>query len=294
MKYRKMNLQLFAEETGGSTGASNAAEAGGQLATGTQAAEVSKDGNGQVATGQAAEPKRSFEELIKGEYKTEFDDKVQGIVKGRIKESKQLQARMNKIAPVMELFARRYGIDASDMSDEVLDQIIERTLDDNAFYEEEAMKRGLDVDVYKDLQQTKRENETLKRFQDDAIRSQENQQKFLGLKQEEAELQKIYPDFNLDDEMSNPNFERLAWGAGVPLKTAYEVVHHDEIMAAGMQTVAMKTAEKISASIQSGTYRPKEGGVSGQSASVSEVKKFSKKEIEDIKRRVREGERVVL
>lgn len=292
MKNREINLQLFAEPAG-STGAEAAGTAESQLATGTQSAEVSGEGDGQVATG-TAEQRKSFEELIAGDYKDDFQKKMQGIVKSRIKDNKSIEARMNKVTPLLDMFAKRYGIDSSDMTDEVLEQIIERTLDDNAFYEDEALKKGIDVDVYKALQKTERENAVLRRFQENVIQTQESQQKFLAINREAEELKKLYPGFDLDIEMANKEFQRLAWDAGVPLQTVYEVIHKDEIMAAGMKTVAQKTAEKISASIQAGTYRPTEGAISEQSATLSGPKKFSKEELEDIRQRVRTGERVVL
>lgn len=288
---KKMNLQLFAE-TDGSAAAGSVQSADNQLATGTQSAEVSTEGNNQVATGENAGKKMSFDELINAnpDYKKDFESKM----KTRIKGHKQLQGRMDKVIPLMELFAGRYGIDASDMTDEVFESIVSKALDDNFFYEDEAMKRGVDVEVYKTLQKSERENATLRRFHDNVIQSQERQQRFLALHNEAEEVKKVYPSFDLDTEMSNETFQRMAWGAGVPLKTAYEVVHHDEIMAAGMQVVAKQTAEKISNSIQAGTYRPQEGGMSQQSATLSEHKNFSKEELEDIRRRVRSGERVVL
>lgn len=287
MKKRKLNLQMFAEEISG-----NADMAGSQLATGTETA------GSQLATGEAASQTMSFDEMIKSspDYKKEFDSRMQKAIKGRIKETKELQGRMDKIRPVMELFGQRYGIDASDLSDDVLEQITGKIMEDNSFYEEEAMKMGMDVETYKMMQQTQRENAELRRFRQQTEANLENQKRFFSINREAEELKNTYPGFDLDVEMSNPTFQRLVWNSGVPLKTAYEVIHHDEILTAAAQVTATKTAEKISDTIRAGMYRAQENGVSDQSAyqiQNKSPKNWTKEERDAIRERVKNGERVV-
>ena len=62
--------------------------------------------------------------------------------------------------------------------------------------------------------------------------------------------------------MTSPN-------VGISVEDAYFAVHRNEIMAAGMQVTAQKTAQKISNAIQAGSRRPTEAGTSGQAPSVT-------------------------
>lgn len=282
-----MNLQLLAEEA--STGAEAGAMAVDQPATGTTEQAVD-----QPATGEG---QKSFDELIKTTYKSDFDKAVKGILNKRLKGAKSNENRVKTIQPVMEMFARKYGIDARELNDETFNAITSRIMEDNSFYEEEALNMGMDVETLKNLRKTERENEELKRFRQEVEQNQENQRRFMAINQEAEALRATYPNFDLDAEMENPEFQRLAWNAGVPLKTAYEVIHHDEILPTAMQYTAQRTAEQISNSIQSGMRRPQEGGMSNRSASVLEGKSprnWSKEELKSIRERVRNGERIEL
>lgn len=301
MKKKNMDLQLFAEDAA-STGTTGTAVNPPATETAvnppaTEAAEV-PGGDGQAAPEEGQE--ESFEDLIKTKYKKDFDSRVQAIVKSRVKDArknaKQMEERMGKMQPVMELFGRKYGISTENLTDEAIEQIAGRILEDNSFYEDEAMQRGLDVETYKAMQRMERENAALKKFQQDTQANQETQRKFGEIARQAEDLKSLYPEFDLQQEMENPEFQRLTWGAGVPLQTAYEVIHRDELLPAAMQYTAQRTAEKISNSIQSGIKRPAEGGISDQSASLTGGKRprdWSKEEREAIRNRVRSGERVV-
>lgn len=286
MKKRVLNLQLFAEEAAGS------AETNNPPATDT--ADTSITGDGQIATGEGSE--ENFEDLIKGRYKKDFDTHVQGILKKRFGERNAAEERFKKVGPVLDMFARRYGIDAADLSDEKIDEITGKILEDDSFYEDEALKRGMDIETLKTLERTERENAELRRFRQETEQTRESQAKFENLQRQVQQVQQVYPGFDLDTEMANPTFQRLTWGAGVPLQTAYEVVHRDEILTGAMQYATQRTAEKVANSVRAGARRPSEAAHAGQSAVVAgnkSPKDWSKEEREAIKARVRSGEKVV-
>lgn len=295
MKKRKFNLQLFAET--GTGEAQGVGSADSQLATGTTDSQlVTGTADSQLATGEGAGTQKvSFEELINGDYKKDFEAKTKEIMKQRFKNTQDMQSRIDMVNPVMQLFARKYGIDASKMTDDVLKQITDKILGDDSFYEDEALERGLDVGTVRAMRQQERENAELRKFKEDTIRNQESEQRFRAMYQEAETVKQTYPSFDLNAELQSKDFQRLVWGAGVPLQTAYEVIHREEIMAAGMQVAAKRTAEKIANNIQAGTYRVPESATSGNSASLSSgTTKLSKEERDKIKERVRSGERVVL
>ena len=95
-----MDLQWFAQS--GSTGEGGAAagsDAGSQQAGGSM--PQSRD-----AAGTEAPEKASFEELIRGEYKQDFDKRVQQIVKDRLKSARQAPPEQEEL---MEALRQKYG-----------------------------------------------------------------------------------------------------------------------------------------------------------------------------------------
>jgi hypothetical protein len=107
------------------------------------------------------------------------------------------------------------------------------------------------------------------------------------------EAQKVYPSLNIRDEIKNPNFASLL-RAGIDVKTAYEVVHKDEIIPAAMQFTAKAVEQKLTNNIIARGARPTENGISSQSATVvkSDVSQLSKADRAEIIRRVQRGEKI--
>jgi hypothetical protein len=120
-----------------------------------------------------------------------------------------------------------------------------------------------------------------------------NREAFEKIFQEGEKLKELYPSFELDAELSNPAFGRLL-SNGIDVKTAFEVIHKDEILAGGMEYAVKTTKEKISKSIQSGT-RPQENGLSSQSATSPgdiDLSKLTLAQIRDFTARAQAGERI--
>ena len=112
--------------------------------------------------------------------------------------------------------------------------------------------------------------------------------------QEQAQQTKsVYPSFDMDAEMQNPQFVALL-RSNVDVRTAFEVLHKDEIIPAAMQYTAQQTKSKIAKSIASGSNRPAENGISSQSAArvKSDVTQLSKADREEIYRRAARGEKI--
>lgn len=244
----------------------------------------------------AAEPKETdnivtFEELIKGRYKADFEKKVQGIVQDRLKGSYEREAKLN---PIIEQVARRYGMDhkAEDFS---LDALSDAIAGDTSQYEAEAMEKGLPVETVAQLH--KLEMMEQRQREDAERRAQQTQiQRHLeNMVRQGEELKQLYPGFNLETELQNPAFLRLtAPGVGVDVRTAYEVVHRDEMRGAEMQFAAQKAAQRVSASVAANAKRPAENGMKGSSAAInkSDPSQLTKADRAEIKRRVQAGEKI--
>ena len=124
----------------------------------------------EVQTETVAQPDRNaeFEKLIKGEYKDLYDARVQDTVQKRLKGTKETVDKYNALTPTLELLAKKYGVDAKD-----IDALSKAISDDDSYYEQEAMEKGMSVKQLKEVKKMERENAELKAQMEEAQR-QEN------------------------------------------------------------------------------------------------------------------------
>lgn len=93
--------------------------------------------------------------------------------------------------------------------------------------------------------------------------------------------------------MENPKFLDLL-KSNIDVRTAYEVLHKDEIIPAAMQFTAKTVESKIAKSIAANGSRPAENAVGAQAPAVvkSDVSQLSKADRKEIIRRVAKGEKI--
>jgi hypothetical protein len=279
-----LNLQLFAEGGDGGTGSEGATGENGTAAV-SQTSITDADGTTATTIDREAE----FEKLIKGEYKDLYDARMQDTIKNRLKGQKETVEKYEALAPTLETLAKKYGVDASDIS--ALNKAIE---EDDAYYEEEALEKGVTVEQLKEFKKMERENAELKKLRDENDAKKAAEQKVAGWMKESEQVKAIYPQFDLRSEMQNSKFIDLLQVPGVDVRTAYELTHKDEIIAGAMQFTAKTVEKKIADKIAANGARPTENGLNSQSASLtkSDVSQLSKADILDIQRRVARGEKI--
>jgi hypothetical protein len=242
----------------------------------------------QKPTEVQTDPEAEFEKLIKGQYKEQYDARMQDTIQKRLKGTKETVDKYNALQPVIEILAKKHGVDASDIA--ALQKAIEA---DDSYFEDEAMERGLSVKQLKEIRSMERENADLRRQMQEQ-QTQENANKlYAGWMQQAEEAKKVYPSFDLRAEMNNPKFVDLL-RSNIDVRTAYEVLHKDEIIPAAMQFTAKTVESKIAKKIAANGARPAENGMSSGSAAVvkSDVSQLSKADRQEIIRRVQRGEKI--
>ena len=298
-----LNLQLFAEGAGAGDGGT----AEGQGVTEAAALPQTKGEKNnplanvkygiqeeapaaEVQTETVAQPDRNaeFEKLIKGEYKDLYDAKMQDTIQKRLKGQKDTVDKYNALQPVLEILGKKHGVDATDI--EALTKAIE---EDDSYFEDEAIERGMSVQQLKEVKKMKRENAELKAQMEEAQRQENGKKLYATWMQQADEAKKVYPSFDLRAEMNNPKFVDLL-RSNIDVRTAYEVLHKDEIIPAAMQFTAQTVESKLAKKIASNGARPSENGMSSQSAAVvkSDVSQLSKADRAEIIRRVQRGEKI--
>lgn len=300
-----LNLQLFAEGAGGGDGGTGAEGATGVSATAAvpQTKGVKSNPLADVQYGvqaEAATPTAEvvenptedrnarFEALIKGEYKDLYDQRMQDTIQKRLKGSKETLEKYEALTPTLEILAKKYGVDASDVK--ALNKAIE---EDDSYFEEEALEKGITVQQLKEFRKMERENAALAKQIAEQERK-ENANRIYGQWMKQAEATKsVYPSFDLRAEIQNPQFLQLL-NSNIDVRTAYEVVHKDDIIAGAMQFTANKVEEKVVNRIKANGARPSENGNSSQGAAQtkSDVSQLTKADRDEVIRRVARGEKI--
>ena len=318
VNFHKLNLQLFAEGAGASGAGVGGVGTGAEGGSGaTVAAAVSQTKKGvksnplanvvygkqddaaqtaavqettAVETESVQQPDRNaeFEKLIKGEYKDLYDQRMQDTIQKRLKGSKENEAKLNALSPTIELLAKKYGVDANDV--EALNKAIE---EDDAYYEEEALEKGVTVEQLKEIKKMEKENAELKRQMQEKTAKEKGAQLYAQWMDQAEKAKTVYPSFDLRAEIQNPKFVDLL-KANIDVRTAYEVIHKDDIIPAAMQFTAKTVEQKLTNKIIANGARPTENGISSQGAAVvkSDVSQLSKADRAEIIRRVQRGEKI--
>ena len=131
---------------------------------------------------------------------------------------------------------------------------------------------------------------------EDLSRDSQNEtarKRLMEIMDEAEEAKKLYPSLNLDREFENPVFRRLMV-SGVPVVSAYELIHRDEVNLMLVERAVKQAEKRISAAIQSGAARPNENGASSALQTETDPRRLSKADRKDIKDRVTRGDRVYL
>ena len=269
------DMQLFAEDAAGAGGQETAAFAQPQTGGDRPSAPTGRGGEAPDAGEHrdAAEDRAArFEALIKGEYKDLYDQRVQDTIQKRLKGSAGIVQKYNALGPTLELLGQRYGVDASDPA--ALRRAVEA---------EQAANPGAEAEKAFPApgeQEDRQRQERARRQLSDWLRQAE-------------ETRTLYPSFDLQSEAKDPRFRSLL-RSGVPLRTAFEVLHQQEILPAAMAYSARRAEERLADSVIAGQLRPAEGAMGGQSPVLSkrDVSRLTRAEREEIDRRVARGEKI--
>lgn len=258
--------------------------------TGSDSGQVAADQTGSDTTQAAAEEKEDldadFEALIKGKYKAQYDARFQQGINARHKDYMQNKQQLESLNPMLDMLKEKYGV--SDVKD-----LQKAIMDDDSYYEEEAMERGLTVEQLKYMKQMERENKAYKEREQESIKEQMQREKIEGWLRQETEFKQKAPEFSLRAELANPEFERLL-AAGVNVETAFNVIHQDEIMSGAMNYTAKKAVEKTVNDIKARGMRPSENGL-GTTATEPKRKtvgEMTGEEILEMANKAKKGEKI--
>lgn len=249
-----------------------------------------KDKTGEVITTSDTleERRKRFRDLVNGEFKDLYTEDTQRIIDRRFRETKALEERLGRSQPIIDQLMDRYGIADGDTGK------LQRALDeDNALWEKAAEEAGMSVEQYKQIQRLRRENKELMAEREERRTREAVDRQTQKWVQEARELRQLYPSFDLATEMQSRQFLSML-KSGVPVRTAYEVVHMEEIKAAVEQSAAKAAEKQVVDGIRAKGMRPPENGTAAQSGFTvkDDVSRLTKRDRAEIARRVARGEKI--
>lgn len=277
----KLNLHAFEGDGGAASGAAGASGDAGQVAAGNGASLIT-DGNQPDATAAAG---TEFDTFISGhqdEAKKWFDTKFQEVFNKRFKDYKSMEGRVKAGDQVMQMLATKYGIeDASDIK-----SITQALKDDDFLYAERAEANGRTIDEQRNWDNLERENREFREAQRQAERREQIDRQMAEWDKQSANLKALFPSFDLDTELRNPDFES-ALRSGLSMERAFYAVHGDEIVSGAMQTTANAVRSATVQDMAARRSRPRENAIGSQAAAKvsKDVHKLSKQERADIAKR---------
>lgn len=265
-----------------------AGDGGADGQTHPSAAGRGKEAEVQTTSNTLEEKRKAFMDLVNGEYKDIYTEETQRIINRRFRETQNLEEQLGRNQPVIDMLMQRYKIGDGDIGK--LTAAIEN---DDAYWSEAAEEAGMSVEQYKQFQKLQRENAALLKAQRQQQSQQAAQQQLQKWYSEAEQVKGLYPSFDLNAEVKNPQFLSML-RAGVPVQHAYEVIHMDDIKAGVAAMQARATEKQVVDGIRAKGARPQENGTAAQSAFTvkDDVTKLTKKDRADIARRVARGEHI--
>lgn len=303
----KLNLKLFdgaggaSSGTGDGTGTATSGVNEGTSSGANNGKDLSKVVYGKqpaVAENTSSDTQDDaqsrYNEYRNGEGKDFINKEIENAVKRRFKDHSELKKSNGKMQSVMNAVAMKYGIDPTDT-----DGILKAVAEDESYYETAADEAGMSVEQYKKMKQLEAENAQLQ-----AIRQEEDRRKEFDAKYAEWSMQadfarNDYPNLDLNTEMQNKDFFGLLT-RGIDVKTAYQVIHQDEIVQSAISTATQRTAQAVQQqtvnNIRSKGLRPDESAGSSQAGFTfkADPHKWTKADREEIAKRVAMGEKIPL
>ena len=259
---------------------------------GAEGAEGGQTGDGQQSD-ENGRRRAEFDEYIKANkdlYGERFERELGRRMKGVTGERDRLKGDNERYARMAETLTLKYGTAAGDM--DALEAAINN---DKAALEEQAAEAGLTPEQLMNMRRLEAENSRFKAAAEAQEREAERERVLQKWNEEAEAIKAVYEGFDLETEAQNPDFTQLL-GAGVPMKLAYETIHHDEIVGGSMQYAVQRTEKRVIDSVRANGLRAVEGAGANTAAATytTDINKLTKQQCEDMERRAMRGERITL
>ena len=258
-----------------------------------------KDGEekGEGKTKSPEERRKAFGELLRGEYA----DLTEELMQNAVTEATRRLEASPAMKGLMQALQEKYGTDANDLV-ALTEAVRNGAVKDDAYYEKLAMEKGVSTRTARELDKLESQNKHLTE-QQQMIQQMERQrvqqariaELQAGWDREAEQLKAQYPDFNMAEVLANPEVEKMM-RSGVSMTNAYRSAYFDHILKQQQAATARQVEQGVVNRMQQRNARPGENGTrpGGAVQTKIDVSHMSRKEMEEMEKRVMRGEVITL
>lgn len=258
-----------------------------------------KDGEekGEGKTKSPEERRKAFGELLRGEYA----DLTEELMQNAVTEAARRLEASPAMKGLMQALQEKYGTDANDLV-ALTEAVRNGAVKDDAYYEKLAMEKGVSTRTARELDKLESQNKHLTEQQQmiQQMERQRAQQARIaelqaGWDREAEQLKAQYPDFNMAEVLANPEVEKMM-RSGVSMTNAYRSAYFDHILKQQQAATARQVEQGVVNRMQQRNARPGENGTrpGGAVQTKIDVSHMSRKEMEEMEKRVMRGEVITL
>lgn len=258
-----------------------------------------KDGEekGEGKTKSPEERRKAFGELLRGEYA----DLTEELMQNAVTEATRRLEASPAMKGLMQALQEKYGTDANDLV-ALTEAVRNGAVKDDAYYEKLAMEKGVSTRTARELDKLESQNKHLTEQQQmiQQMERQRVQQACIaelqaGWDREAEQLKAQYPDFNMAEVLANPEVEKMM-RSGVSMTNAYRSAYFDHILKQQQAATARQVEQGVVNRMQQRNARPGENGTrpGGAVQTKIDVSHMSRKEMEEMEKRVMRGEVITL
>lgn len=256
-----------------------------------------KDDEEKGKTKSPEERRKAFGELLRGEYA----DLTEELMQNAVTEATRRLEASPAMKGLMQALQEKYGTDANDLV-ALTEAVRNGAVKDDAYYEKLAMEKGVSTRTARELDKLESQNKHLTEQQQmiQQMERQRAQQACIaelqaGWDREAEQLKAQYPDFNMAEVLANPEVEKMM-RSGVSMTNAYRSAYFDHILKQQQAATARQVEQGVVNRMQQRNARPGENGTrpGGAVQTKIDVSHMSRKEMEEMEKRVMRGEVITL
>ncbi len=217
--------------------------------------------------GEAPEqtPDEEFAQLIGkgGKYEQAYANRVQETIQNRFKNATDWESVTSAYEQATAPLYQKYGLDVGDV--EGLQKSIEA---DDDIYARLAEQEGVTTEKYKENIRLRLDAQRGREMQEEFRRERQRSQLYAQWDAEAAELKEAFPNFDLSQELQNPQFAALLDTGNFGVKDAFMACHINDILAGNEEYTKQQTRQNISEKLSSNARRPVENAMAHNPAVV--------------------------